>query len=154
MRVVNLLDVALEVDHDEPDGYRAPQLKVREQLGAERLASAVMLLRQGEAVCPYHYELAEEEWLLVLEGTPSVRTPEGTEVLAPGDVVCFPRGPEGAHKVFNEAEAPARVWMVSERAETAATVYEDSDKIGIYAPGVRQLFRRSDERDYFDGEGG
>ena len=30
-------------------------------------------------LCPYHYEYGEEEWLLVVEGRPTVRTPEGTE---------------------------------------------------------------------------
>ena len=91
--------------------------------------------------------------LFVIEGTPTVRTPAGDEVLEPGDVVCFPRGPEGAHKISNYAEAPARVIVISERAETAATVYEDSDKVGVFAPGTRLLFRRGDAVDYWYGEG-
>jgi uncharacterized cupin superfamily protein len=153
VKVINLFDAALGVDDDEPAGYRAPYAKIRDSIGAERLAASVILLGKDEAVCPYHYELVEEEWLFVLEGAPSVRRPGGTETLAPGDIIAFARGPAGAHKVFNAAEEPARVLIVSERAECAATVYEDSDKVGVFAPGVRHLFRRSDERDYWDGEG-
>lgn len=153
MRVFNVLDGELAVE-DEPDGYRAPYASLRERIGGERLSGTVVLLRAGEAVCPYHYEVIEEEWLFVLEGTPSVRTPEGEETLARGEVVCFPRGPAGAHKIFNAVPTPARVLIVSERAECAATVYEDSDKIGVFGPDLRLLFRREDAREYWDREGG
>ena len=73
-------------------------------------------------------------------------------MLAAGDVVCFPRGPSGGHKISNAAAAPARVLIVSEHAPCAATIYEDSDKVGVFAQDVRLLFRRGDERDYWDGE--
>jgi uncharacterized cupin superfamily protein len=145
-------DSLLAVDEDEPDGYRAPYAKVQQHIGASKLGASVVLLRQGEAVCPYHYEHIEEEWLFVLSGTPTVRTPEGERVAEAGDVVCFPRGPAGAHRISNAAEAPARVLIVSEHAEVAATTYEDSDKIGVFGPGLRMLFRRGDARDYWDGE--
>jgi uncharacterized cupin superfamily protein len=154
MRRFNLFDdAALGVDDDEPPGYRAPYAKLREAIGAERLAASVVLLGPGQAVCPYHYEVIEEEWLFVLAGTPTVRTPDGERVTQAGDVVCFPRGPAGAHKIANASEAPARVLIVSERAACAATVYEDSDKVGVFGPDLRMLFRRGDERDYWDGEG-
>ena len=153
MRRLNLFDDAvLRVDEDEPDGYRAPYARVGEAIGAARLAGTVVLLGPGQALCPYHHELAEEEWLLVLAGTPTARTPDGERVLRPGDLVCFPRGPEGAHRIANAAATPARVLVVSERAEVAGTVYPDSGKVGLYAPGERLLFRRADQRDYWDGE--
>lgn len=153
MRRVNLDALDLVVD-DEPGSYRAPYASLRDPLGARRLAATLVALGPGQAVCPYHHEVAEEEWLLVLDGAPSVRGPNGTERFAPGDVVCFPRGPEGAHKILNESPEPARILILSERADCAATVYPDSDKVGIFAPGMRMLFRRSDQREYWDGENG
>lgn len=153
MTTFNLFDAELSADDDEPDGYRAPYAKVRDQIGAQRLAGSVVLLRQGEAVCPYHYELVEEEWLFVLAGTPTVRSPAGEDTLVPGDIVCFARGTDGAHKIANASAEPARVLIISERADCAATVYEDSDKLGVFAPDTRMLFRRGDQRDYWDGEG-
>ncbi len=153
MRRFNLFDDALlHVDEDEPDGYRAPYAKLADHLDAAQLGASVVLLHEGQAVCPYHYELAEEEWLLVLSGTPTLRVPEGERVLEPGDLVCFPRGPAGAHQIVSAAREPARVLIVSEHRELAATVYEDSDKLGVYGPGLRLLFRRGDARDYWDGE--
>jgi uncharacterized cupin superfamily protein len=149
----NLFDDALlSVDADEPDGYRAPYAKLADHLDAAKLAASLVLLGPGQAVCPYHYEILEEEWLFVLSGTPTVRTPADDEVLEQGDVMCFPRGPAGAHKISNTSDAPARILIVSEHAALSATVYEDSDKVGVFGPDLRMLFRRGDERDYWDGE--
>ena len=154
MKRFNVFDDArLAADPEEPEGYRAPYAKVADHLDVAKLAASVVLLAPGQAVCPYHYEVAEEEWLLVLAGSPTVRTPAGEQVLEAGDVLCFPRGPAGAHKVTNAGPQPARVLIVSEHAETAATVYEDSDKVGVFGPDLRLLFRRGDQREYWDGEG-
>ena len=111
-------------------------------------------LAPGQAVCPYHYEYAEE-WLIVLEGEVMVRTPEGEDVARRGDAVCFAAGPKGAHKVANHAGAAARVVMFSSSPRPSVAVYPDSDKIGVF-PGRREdrvMVRREDSnRDYWDRE--
>ena len=53
-------------------------------MGAAETGLSVYELPPGQAICPYHYEYGEDEWLLVLAGRPSVRTPEGTDELGPG----------------------------------------------------------------------
>ena len=105
-------------------------------------------------MCPYHYEHAEEEWLLVVEGEIAVRTPEGTETLGPWDLAFFPTGPEGAHGIRNDSDRTARVLMWSEVVHPAVTVYPDSDKLGVYVrDGSDDLIvPRSAGVDYYDGE--
>ena len=49
----------------------------------------------------------------MLAGTPSLRTPSGVRELEAGAVVAFPRGPSGAHRVFNPSSQPARVLLIS-----------------------------------------
>ena len=78
-----------------------------------------------------------------------MRTPEETATLEPGDAVCFPRGPAGAHKVTNGASQPSRVLMVSTLNEPSVAVYPDSDKIGVYAEGLRLLVKRDSGVDYW-----
>src|SRR4051812_13770338 len=114
MRRFNFLDPALERDDADPPGYRAQWARISPAIGATMLGGRLYRLAPGEAVCPYHYEVGDEEWLLVLDGEPQVRTPDGTETLAAGDVVCFPAGPEGAHKI-SAGEAEARFIMLSTR---------------------------------------
>src|ERR1043166_1300423 len=94
-------------------------------LDAEELGTSVYELPPGQAICPYHYEYAEEEWLVVLEGTPPLRTPSGWSTLSPWDVCFFPTGPDGAHRVRNETDTTARVMMFSDLRWPAATVYPD-----------------------------
>jgi uncharacterized cupin superfamily protein len=107
-------------------------------------------------VCPYHYEYGEEEWALVLEGRPTLRTPDGSEQLEPFDVAFFPRGPDGAHLIRNETDSAVRVLMWSEVITPAATVYPDSDKIGIWTGNKDDdvMVERSSNVQYFHGETG
>jgi uncharacterized cupin superfamily protein len=124
------------------------------RLGASQLGASVYELPPGQAICPYHYEYAEEEWLLVLEGRPSVRHPDGAEQLEPWDVVLFRTGPEGAHAVRNETDETVRVLMFSTVKHPAATVYPDSDKIGIWTGNKEDdlIAKRSSKVDYWTGE--
>jgi uncharacterized cupin superfamily protein len=101
LRRANLYEVELQYDA-EPEGYGAGYRRIGPLVQAAETNLNLVVLELGQAVCPYHYEYAEE-WLIVLEGAVVVRTPEGQETAGRGDVVCFPVGPEGAHKVTNKA---------------------------------------------------
>jgi quercetin dioxygenase-like cupin family protein len=91
-------------DEDDPPGFQARSASLGASLGAARLGMTVYDLPPGEAVCPYHFHWGDEEWLIVVAGTPTLRTPEGERTLEPGDVVCFPVGPSGAHRVGNASK--------------------------------------------------
>jgi uncharacterized cupin superfamily protein len=150
---LNVHEVAVAgSDPADPPGYRARSARLGPAMGAERLGGTVYELDPGDSVCPYHYEGVEEEWLLVLTGTPTLRDPEGEHELAPGDVVCFPNRAEGAHKVTNRSDTVLRVLMLSTIPETdiSICVYPDSDKVGVWPPGKR--LRLTDSLDYWDGE--
>jgi len=154
MRRINIAAPKFEYDRDDPDGFRSGMFRIGKIVGASQLGASVYELPPGQSICPYHYEYAEEEWLLVLEGTPTLRHADGEEVLDEWDVVCFPIGPEGAHGVRNDTEEPVRVLMFSTVKHPAATVYPDSDKIGIWT-GNRDddlIARRSSAVDYWTGE--
>jgi uncharacterized cupin superfamily protein len=154
MRRLNIANPEFEYDGEDPEGFRAGMARLGKLLGAAESGISVYELPPGQAVCPYHYEAGEEEWLLVLAGTPSLRHPGGTERLGPWDVVCFPRGPGGAHGVRNESEETARVLMFSTVVVPTATVYPDSGKVGIWTgdPAADVIVRRDSAVGYFDGE--
>jgi uncharacterized cupin superfamily protein len=79
------------------------------------------------ASSPYHYEYTEE-WLLVVDGTVTVRTPDGEQTLERGALARFPAGPDGAHKIMNRSDAPARALLFSSARAPAVSVYPDSNK--------------------------
>ena len=47
-------------------------------------------LPPGQAAYPYHFHLGEEELVIVLAGTPTLRTPDGEREVDQGEVVFFP----------------------------------------------------------------
>jgi uncharacterized cupin superfamily protein len=154
MHQLNIHHGQFEYDDDDPCGYRCGMVNAGKLMGAVETAIKVFEMPPGEALCPYHYEYVEE-WLLVLEGEVLVRTPEGEEPAGAGALVRFPVGRDGAHKLTNRSELPARLIMFSSSREPAVAVYPDSDKIGVWSGDDADGFmlRRADGQvPYYDGE--
>ena len=138
----------------ERDGFRHRDAHVGRRLGAELLGGSLYELDPGEATWPYHVHHANEEWLVVVRGRPTLRTRDGDRELHEGDVACFVRGHAGAHQVVNRSEAPARVLILSTMNAPELVEYPDSGKVGARdANGKRLLMIRPGEQlDYWDGE--
>jgi uncharacterized cupin superfamily protein len=151
---VNIANPTFEYDADDPEGFRSGMIRPGPGWGAKQLGTSVYEIPPGQALCPYHYEYAEEEWLLVLIGRPTLRDPDGETELEPWDMLMFHTGPAGAHGVYNRTDEPVRVMMWSTVITPAATVYPDSDKIAIWTGNKDDdlIVRRSAGLEYFDGE--
>ena len=145
MKYVNIFSV------EKPEG----RLDVARELGSSGLLMFVYDLDPGRSSSPYHYEY-EEEWLLVVDGTLVLRAPDGEHTLQRGDLVRFPPEPEGAHKVMNRSDAPARTLMFSSSRAPAVSVYPDSDKIGVWSGNEPDelVFKRSTAVPWSEGEEG
>jgi hypothetical protein len=78
----------------------------------------------------------------------TLRHPEGQDVLAVGDMVVFPEGPDGAHQLINESAAATRVLILSTMREPYGCAYPDSGKLST----LGGVFRIGDAVDYWDGE--
>ncbi len=156
MRRVNLGAASFAYDAEDPPGFRAGMARFGGTLGARQTGASLYELPPGQALCPYHYEYGEEEWLLVVEGRPTVRTPEGSEEAAPLDLVFFPMGPDGAHQIRNDTAETVRVLMWSTVVAPTATAYPDSGKVGIWTgvEGENVMVRRSSHVGYYAGEPG
>lgn len=145
MQSVNIVSAA------EPEG----RLDVAQMLGSSALMMFVYDLAPGSSSSPYHYEY-EEEWLLVVDGTLVLRAPDGEHTLQRGDLVRFAPGPDGAHKVSNRSERPARTLMFSSARTPAVSVYPDSDKIGVWSGNEADelIFKRTTAVAWSEGEDG
>ena len=103
-----------EWDAEMPDApFRAKAMRAGAHAGCRELGATLYEIDQGGAISPYHFHHANEELLIVLAGSPEIRTPGGRRRLAPGAVVSFVRGEDGAHAVANPGPEPARVVLVS-----------------------------------------
>ena len=119
-------------------------------LGAEKLSYAVGELRTGDHYCPVHWHTAEEELFVVLRGTPSVRTPRGTTLMQPGDMMAFRTNERDAHRLFNDAAETAVVLLVAHADEHDVCFYPESRKLLVEKTDT--LVRAEPQLDYYDGE--
>lgn len=145
---VNAASIEVELDGESPSGFQTRYRQLGPLLGAELLGATVYEFDPGERNGPYHYEIANEECLLVLTGTPTLRHPEGRDVLAVGDMVMFPEGADGAHQLINESSETARVLIMSSMRTPFGCAYPDSGKVSTFAG----LFPIDANVDYWDGE--
>jgi uncharacterized cupin superfamily protein len=154
LQKVNLFAAPAEDVSERPDGYRLAMARLGPQIGAAKVGATIYDLPPGQSTFPYHYEHGCEEWLLVVAGRPTLRHPGGQDELEPGDLVCFPEGPEGAHKVTNATDGTARIMILSTKAWPAVAVYPDSDKIGVFTEDGSDdvMTRRESDVDYWDRE--
>jgi uncharacterized cupin superfamily protein len=146
-----------EPHFDEPrehPGFQCRRARIGRQAGAERLGASVWEVAPGQAAYPYHFHHADEELLFVLAGRPSLRTPEGWRELDPGAAVSFLVGERGAHQIVNRGDETVRLLVVSHAGIPEICIYPDSGKVAVYddAEGLRELYRRADAVDYYEGE--
>jgi uncharacterized cupin superfamily protein len=141
-------------DAEEREGWRSRDARAATHIGAELLGGTLYELDPGNRLFPYHLHHANEEWLIVVRGRPTLRSPDGEQDLDEGDVVCFPRGPSGAHQLTNNTDSPLRVLMLSSRLWPEIVEYPDSEKVGTRDANGERLFlgRQGPMLDYWDGE--
>lgn len=131
----------------DTEGASLTQGTVAVQLGAR-----LDVVAPGQQSCPYHYHHAEEEMFIVLQGEGTLRVAGERLPIRAGDVITIPAGPEYPHHILNTSDAALHYLSVSTNRSPEICVYPDSGKVGLYAPGLRQLERAGAGLDYWDGE--
>ncbi len=118
----------------------------------EQLQVAFMELAPGKSGYPYHWHEGVTECYVILEGTGVVRTPDGEIAVAPGQVVVFPPGPAGAHRMTNTGTGPLRYVDIDSTADPDVFHYPDSGKSGWMSRFAAGLHFDDDAVGYYDGE--
>ena len=153
MKIFNLYGDEWD-ERRERDGWRIKEAFVGHHIGGGLIGASMSEVEPGNKLCPYHTHHAKEEWVIVVRGEPILRMPEGEQGLKEGDVVCFPRGRDGAHQIINGTDSPIRVLMLSSMIGPDIVEYLDTGK--IYATSVGgeliMLARPGPPAEYWEGE--
>lgn len=154
----NAFEPDFEESNEQP-GFSWQRAALGRQARAERLGASLFSLPPGQAPFPLHYHLGNEEMLIVISGTPTLRTLDGERVLQPGEVVSFPRGEAGAHQVVNRSEEETRILLISEMNAPEVVVRPESGKLsalgrppGGRGEGMHRVFHQRDEASFWEGE--
>jgi uncharacterized cupin superfamily protein len=149
---VNVFADEWDDPYPTPEGWRSHY----KRLGVGNLGLGLYELLPGQTQTPFHFHHGNDEILVLLSGSPTVRTPDGERELQPGDVVQFPRGPSGAHQLVNRSTEPARYVIAASHANPEVVEYPDTRKLAAFARTADKplwtIHRLDDEVDYFDGE--
>ena len=140
-------------DSRNQPGFQARRAKIGHQAGAVKTGLSYWEVDPGQAAYPYHAHLTEEEIIVVLEGRPSLRTPDGWRELEPGEVVVFPTGEHGAHQLVNKSDELVRFLAFSNSGEPEIVIQMDVGKYGVRDGGSQttEWFRKQDAVGYFEG---
>ena len=133
----NLFEPEWDAERDQ-DGFRWRRALLGRQAGARQLGAALFAVPPGGATFPLHAHLHNEELLLVLAGRPTLITPAGERELAEGEVMAFPAGRDGAHRLENRGDAEVRLVLVSTMlAPEVNLMLEDGTAwVRDYVPGT------------------
>lgn len=116
-----------EQDEDWSGGGALAKLLVPGGRG-HLLGATLYELDPGDFVV-YHVHHGSEELLIVLRRRVTLRTPAGERELAEGEVVPFGTGPESAHGLRNDTDAPVRYVMAGIRVSPEVVEYPDLQKV-------------------------
>ena len=141
-------------DESDPPGYRGQSAQLAPRFGASRLAMTVYDLPPGQAICPYHFHWGDEEWLVVVSGTPRFGRPTVNGRRSRGMSSASWWGRRARTGCTTRATTPS-VALFSNKHEFGIIEYPDSDKIGVWGrrdESLDHVIRRSPDLDYWDGE--
>ena len=156
--MANLFDPEFDQEVTQ-EGFRSRCAKLARQAGSERLGASLFEIEPGNAAFPLHYHLGNEEALIVVAGTPTLRTADGERELAEGEIVAFPVGEASAHQVVNRTDRPVRILMLSEMIAPDIVVRPESGKIsafgrppGGHGEGMHGVYFERDSVPFWEGE--
>ena len=125
-RVVNVDDVALE-RFEQGGRFASDGARLGPLVGAKDLGDSYDVVPPGKCACPFHSHRAEEEMFFVVRGEGTLRYGGDTRKIRAGDVICCPTGgPETAHQIVNDSDAPLAYLSVSTRMPAEVCEYPDT----------------------------
>jgi uncharacterized cupin superfamily protein len=156
--MANLFDPEFDAESDRP-GFTYRRARLGRQAGSERLGASLFELQPRQAQFPLHYHLGNEEMLIVVTGSPTLRTADGERELREGEVVALPVGERGVHQIVNRTQRPVRILLVSEMIGPDIVVRPESGKLSAFgrAPGsadegMHEVFFLRDAVEFWEGE--
>jgi uncharacterized cupin superfamily protein len=95
-----------------------------------------------------HAHRVQDEWIYILEGTPTLVTDAGETQLAPGMCAGFAKGTGDAHHLVNRTDRDVLYLEVGDRGGDEVVDYPDDDMVlDADAAGARR-FRHADGTPY------
>ena len=156
--VINIDEI--EANEMKKGKHQVRNRRLGPQVGNAQLGATLTELPPGAISYPFHFHTANEEAVYIVSGTGTARIGESRIAVRAGDWIALPVGPDHAHQMINDGEAPLIYLCVSTAHKCEVVGYPDSKKIGVSAgpspmsPWIRTIVRDGESLDYWDSEPG
>ena len=99
---------------------------------------------------PYHFHHNAEELLIIIEGSATLRTANGLEIINKGDILFFEKGDTSTHQLYNHTIEPCIYFDLRTNNDFDVAEFTDTGKV-ILGPTM-EIFEKGEQVDYFKGE--
>jgi len=100
-------------------------------ISGEHLGVKIEELPKGGTSSYHHYHTAEEEHVIVLEGSGTLHLGDEQIELAKGDHICFPAGEAVAHHIENLSDSPLKFLVFGERKQNDVVFYPNGNVVSV-----------------------
>lgn len=151
--VVTNID-SINAKHKCELGYEFNKYEVTKRSDFSQAYICFYEVMPGKSVYPKHYHSYNTECFYIISGEGRVETGEDEFNIKTGDIIVFPCGEKGTHKLINTSLDQKLVYIDFDTTNSPDIVhYVDSNKIGIIEHNISSTFyRKEDNVDYYDGE--
>ncbi len=111
-------------------------------ISGDHLGARIEELAPGDKSSVHHYHSAEEEHVLVLDGSATLYLGGESSELVAGDHVWFAAGIEVPHHIENTSEAAFKFLVFGERNPNDVVVYPDHEVFLVKGLGTSQYTYR------------
>ncbi|KPC49563.1 cupin domain-containing protein [Amantichitinum ursilacus] len=118
--------------------------------GGSRISVSLETLPPGLQANPAHYHLLEEEHVLILEGSLTLRLGDARYVMTADQYVCFPAGQTAGHALINHTDQPCRYLVWGSPHPHDVAIHTDTGYVQVKLTG--RGYADSVTPGYWDGE--
>ena len=155
--VANLDEVAAE-EGPRAGAYRSLMRPLGRTVGAAKIGCTFYEIEPGAVAFPFHWHAHNEEALIIVSGTGTLRIGQQSIAVRAGDYVAHLVGEENAHQLLNTGADTLRYYALSTKLSPEIAGYPDSGKIGVAMMSADGKFSRRlvdtslPQPAYFDGD--
>jgi len=138
----------------EHEKYEYNKFEVTKRSDFSQVYICFYEIMPGKAAFPKHYHSSNTEAFYIISGNGKIETNEKTLEVTTGDIVVFPCGKEGTHKIVNSSDKDTLIYIDFDTTNSPDIItYVDSNKIGVIQHSISSDFYKKDSTvDYYDGE--
>lgn len=151
--IKNLEDMTPKHKHDH-ECYDYNKYEVTKRCDFDQAYVCFYEVMPLSSTFPKHYHSYNTECFYIIKGDGIIETDDEQVKVKAGDVIVFPRGKKGTHKLTNTSKSDTLLYIDFDTTNSPDIIhYVDSNKIGIIEHNISSTFyRENDNVDYYEGE--